>query len=65
MLQPWISKFIRDIILEKYGAIESQWVITLESFKPLNLIKITENDYHNFRGGSLADFIPKKRTCLV
>ncbi len=49
-LQPWISKFIRDIILERRLLIEQQWII-IHPASSINLHQINENGYRSFSVG--------------
>jgi hypothetical protein len=62
LLQSWITKFIRDLILERHFLIENQWIITNDK-KDINLTNIIESEYKQFGGNKF--FIPKQKTYLV
>ncbi len=57
LLQPWISKFIRDLILERNFLIENEWIIKNNKID-IELDSIEEGQYRQY-GGKFKNFIPK------
>lgn len=65
MLEPWVSLFVRDLILERKFLIENQWVVYAPAKLNLDVVTVTASEYQVGGSKRLRSFFPEIPSYLV